>query len=84
MNSALKVGAVSLGCSKNVVDTENMLGELASYGFKIVPDAGLADIIIINTCGFITPAKQDSIDTILEMAEYKRQEAAAFLQLPAA
>lgn len=79
MNSVLKVGAVSLGCSKNAVDTENMLGELASYGFEIVPDAGLADIIIINTCGFITPAKQDSIDTILEMAEYKKTGSCRFL-----
>lgn len=68
----IKVGAVSLGCSKNAVDTEIMLGELASRGFSVVPSAAEADVIIINTCGFIESAKQDSLDTILEMAQYKR------------
>lgn len=67
-----KVGAVSLGCSKNTVDTEILLGELASLGFTVVPDAAEAEIIIVNTCGFITSAKQDSLDTILAMAEYKK------------
>lgn len=67
-----KIGAVSLGCSKNTVDTEEMLGELVSYGFEIVSNASEAEIIIINTCGFIESAKQDSLDTILEMAEYKK------------
>lgn len=65
------VGVVSLGCSKNTVDTERLLGELCEYGFNIVSNAEAADIIIVNTCGFIESAKQDSIDTILEMAEYK-------------
>lgn len=78
-NSIIKVGAVSLGCSKNTVDTEIMLGELASYGFEIVAEAACADIIIVNTCGFITPAKQDSIDTIIEMAEYKKTGRCRFL-----
>lgn len=77
--SILKVGAVSLGCSKNTVDTEIMLGELKSYGFEIVAEAACADIIIVNTCGFITPAKQDSIDTIIEMAEYKKTGRCRFL-----
>lgn len=67
-----KVGAVSLGCSKNTVDTETMLGELSRLGFTVVADAADAEIIIVNTCGFITSAKQDSLDTILEMAEYKK------------
>lgn len=77
--SIIKVGAVSLGCSKNTVDTEIMLGELKSYGFEIVTEAACADIIIVNTCGFITPAKQDSIDTIIEMAEYKKTGRCRFL-----
>ena len=67
-----KIGVVSLGCSKNTVDTEEMLGELVSYGFEIVSDASEAEIIIVNTCGFIESAKTDSLDTILEMAEYKK------------
>ncbi|MBQ2110631.1 MAG: 30S ribosomal protein S12 methylthiotransferase RimO [Clostridia bacterium] len=70
MNS-VKVGAVSLGCSKNTVDTEIMLGELSGLGFTAVSDPAEAEIIIVNTCGFITSAKQDSIDTILEMARFK-------------
>lgn len=74
-----KVGAVSLGCSKNAVDTEIMLGELKPYGFEIASDAKQAEIIIVNTCGFITSAKQDSIDTILEMAQYKRTGACKML-----
>ena len=65
------VGIVSLGCSKNLVDTERMLGMLQANGFSIVPDAGDADILIVNTCGFIESAKQESIDTILELAAYK-------------
>lgn len=65
------VGIVSLGCSKNRVDTEYLLSYLAEAGFEVVPRAEEADIIIVNTCGFITPAKQESIDTILEMAQYK-------------
>ena len=68
-----RIGAVSLGCSKNAVDTEIMLGELASLGFSIVPEAADAEIIIVNTCGFITSAKQDSIETILEMAQHKKR-----------
>ncbi|MBQ7061464.1 MAG: 30S ribosomal protein S12 methylthiotransferase RimO [Clostridia bacterium] len=74
-----KVGAISLGCSKNTVDTEIMLGELASLGFELVPDPGQAEIIIVNTCGFITSAKQDSLDTIIEMAEYKKTGPAKLL-----
>ena len=67
-----KIGAVSLGCSKNTVDTENMLGYFKSQGFEITNSAEKADILIVNTCGFIEPAKVESIDTIFEMAKYKK------------
>lgn len=67
-----KVGMVSLGCPKNLVDSEVMLGTLAQQGYELTPHPDQADIIIVNTCSFIAPAKQESIDTILEMAEYKR------------
>ena len=66
-----RVGLVSLGCSKNAVDSEILLGELKSRGFDIVNNAAQAEIIIVNTCGFIESAKTDSIDTILDMAQYK-------------
>ncbi|MDL2258500.1 30S ribosomal protein S12 methylthiotransferase RimO [Eubacteriales bacterium OttesenSCG-928-K08] len=65
------VGVVSLGCSKNLVDTERMLGLLTDAGFTIVSDPKQAEILIVNTCGFIESAKQESIDTILEMAQHK-------------
>lgn len=67
----LTVGLVSLGCAKNLVDSEIMLGYLDQDGFQIVSDPAEADVIIVNTCGFIGPAKEESIDSILEMAEYK-------------
>ncbi len=62
---------MSLGCSKNLVDTENMIGILAERGYEAVGDPSEADIIVVNTCGFIDSAKQESIDAILEMAQYK-------------
>lgn len=65
------VGVVSLGCSKNRVDTETMLGFLTQAGYKIIPSPEKADVLIVNTCGFIESAKQESINTILEMARYK-------------
>lgn len=68
---ARTVGVVSLGCAKNLVDTERMLGLLSAAGFSIVQEPARAEILIVNTCGFIEPAKQESIDTILEMAQYK-------------
>ena len=67
-----KVGMVSLGCAKNRVDSENMLGMLKSRGFEIVSDPAQADILFVNTCGFIESAKEESIDAILEMAQYKK------------
>ncbi len=66
------IGIVSLGCPKNRVDTENMLGILGAKGFSVVADPEDADIIIVNTCAFIDAAKEESISTILEMAEYKK------------
>ncbi len=66
------IGIVSLGCAKNQTDAEIMLGLLAGEGHKIVADPEVADVIIVNTCGFIESAKQESIDTILEMAEHKK------------
>lgn len=68
----MKVGFVSLGCSKNLIDTEMMIGVFKNNGFTIVNNPQTADIIIINTCGFIEPAKEEAINTILEMAEYKK------------
>jgi ribosomal protein S12 methylthiotransferase len=67
-----KVGFVSLGCPKNLVDSEVMMGILARAGFEITPRAGEADVLVVNTCSFIAPAQQESINSILEMAEYKK------------
>ncbi len=66
-----KVGFVSLGCPKNLVDSEVMMGLLATNGAEITPRAEDADIIVVNTCSFIDTAKQESVDTILEMAGHK-------------
>lgn len=69
---ARKIGMVSLGCSKNRVDSEVLLGILRDNGYEIVADPSEADIVFVNTCGFIEPAKEESIDAIFEMAEYKK------------
>lgn len=71
MNNKTTVGAVSLGCSKNRVDTEEILGELTARGFVAVGDPAEAEVLLINTCGFIESAKTDSLDTVFEMAQYK-------------
>lgn len=63
---------VSLGCSKNQVDTELMLGQVAAAGHQLVTEAEDADVIVVNTCAFIDAAKEESVDTILEMAEHKK------------
>jgi ribosomal protein S12 methylthiotransferase len=68
----VKIGFVSLGCPKNLVDTEVMMGQLAAGGHELTPHPSEAEVIVVNTCSFIDPAKQESIDTILEMAEYKK------------
>lgn len=67
------IGLVSLGCAKNQTDAEIMLGILQNDGFSITYNPSEADVIIVNTCGFIEQAKQESIDAILEMAEYKNE-----------
>ena len=67
-----KVGFISLGCSKNLVDTEVMLRNLYDAGFEITADETEAEIVIINTCGFIESAKQESIDNILDIAWLKK------------
>lgn len=69
----MKVGFISLGCNKNLVDTEKTIALFKSHGYDIVNNAKEADIIVINTCGFIQSAKEEAISTILEMAEYKKQ-----------
>lgn len=66
-----KIGVISLGCDKNRIDTENMLAFLENEGFVFTGDPQDSDIIIVNTCAFIDSAKQESIDTILEMSDYK-------------
>jgi len=70
----MKVGLVSLGCSKNLVDSENLLGWFKANDHTIVSNLEEADTIVINTCGFIEPAKQEGIETILEMADYKKHK----------
>jgi ribosomal protein S12 methylthiotransferase len=67
-----KVGFVSLGCPKNLVDSEVMMGILARAGYEITPRADDADVLVVNTCSFIAPAQQESVQSILEMAEYKK------------
>jgi ribosomal protein S12 methylthiotransferase len=69
----MKIGFVSLGCSKNLVDTEMMIGLFENHGFEIVNNPVKADVILINTCGFIESAKEEAINTILEMCEYKKK-----------
>lgn len=68
-NKKIKVGLISLGCAKNLVDSEIILGNLISSGMEITSDPKAADVLIINTCSFINSAKEESVDTILEMSE---------------
>ncbi|MDZ4803142.1 MAG: 30S ribosomal protein S12 methylthiotransferase RimO [Bryobacteraceae bacterium] len=68
----MKIGFVSLGCPKNLVDTEVMMGQLVAGGHQLTPHPEEADVIVVNTCSFIDPAKQESVDTILEMAQHKK------------
>lgn len=69
----MKIGFVSLGCCKNLVDSEEIMGMLQANGHQIVAEPSQAEAIIINTCGFIEPAKEESIATIFEMAQYKKK-----------
>ena len=72
MIKPLSVGVISLGCNKNRVDTETALGLLQEAGYVFTGDPAQADILMVNTCGFIESAKEESIDAIFEMAEYKK------------
>ena len=71
---AIKVGMVSLGCPKNQMDAELMLAKLEAAGFEITAESGLAQVVIVNTCGFIADAKQESIENILEFAQLKKEK----------
>src|ERR1043165_3496232 len=68
-----KVGFISLGCPKNLVDSEVMMGQLKQKGYQITPDAAEADTLVVNTCGFIDSAKKESIEAILEAARLKTE-----------
>src|SRR5437899_7983461 len=68
---AVRVGLISLGCAKNLVDAEIMLGSLMQNGIEITNDAAAADVVIVNTCSFIDSAQEESVDTILESAELR-------------
>ena len=72
-NTHKKVHFVSLGCPKNLVDTEIMLGSLSDDNYQVVENAEEADTVIVNTCGFIEAAKQESIDKILELSDLKKE-----------
>ena len=67
-----KVGFISLGCPKNLVDSEVMMGILSREGYELTPRADDAEILVVNTCSFIEPAQKESVDAILEMAEHKK------------
>ena len=69
----IRVGMVSLGCSKNLVDSERMLFKLRKHGYTLVKEPGDADVVVVNTCGFIQSAKEEAIETILELAELKKE-----------
>src|SRR6267143_4319220 len=68
-----KVGFISLGCPKNLVDSEVMMGQLKQNGYQITADASEADMLVVNTCGFIDAAKKESIEAILEAARLKTE-----------
>ena len=72
LDAPLKIGFVSLGCPKNLVDSEVMMGLLAAKGHELTPHPDQAEVLVVNTCSFIDPAKRESIDAIIEMAEYKK------------
>lgn len=73
------VGIVSLGCPKNLVDTESMIHALSEKGFQVIPDLEKAEVIVVNTCSFVTDARKESIDTLLEMSQYKENGKAKIL-----
>ena len=72
----ISVHLVSLGCPKNLVDSEVILGRVGAEGFIVTPDPETADVLMVNTCGFIDAAKQESVDHILELVSYKEDDPA--------
>ena len=70
---SIKVGMVSLGCAKNLVDSERMLHLIRQRGYELVTEPGDADVVVVNTCGFIQSAKEEAIDTILELCQLKAE-----------
>ena len=72
-NETVRVGMIALGCNKNQVDAELMLGALEKEGFEIVENAAECDVVIVNTCGFIESAKRESIENILQCCQLKEQ-----------
>lgn len=73
------INIVSLGCPKNLVDTENMIADLESRGYRIVPDADKAEVILVNTCSFVTDARRESVDTLLSLSRFKEEGKAKIL-----
>src|SRR5690606_38825821 len=73
MTGQRSVALVTLGCSRNEVDSEELAGRLAAEGWRLVDDAAEADVAVVNTCGFVEQAKKDSIDALLEAADLKEQ-----------
>src|SRR6266540_2722449 len=73
-NAPLRVGLISLGCAKNLVDAEIMLGSLLKEGVEITNDSAAADAVIVNTCSFIDAAQEESVDAILESAEVREAQ----------
>jgi ribosomal protein S12 methylthiotransferase len=71
VNEAIRVAVISLGCARNLVDSEVLLGHVVEEGLQVVKEPGDADVVVVNTCGFIDAAKQESIDTILSVARLK-------------
>src|SRR5512137_2699816 len=68
----VRVGMISLGCAKNLVDAEVMVGTLLKNGVEVVSDTTQADVVIVNTCSFVDSAQEESVDTILESAEFRK------------
>ena len=75
MNEAIRVSLISLGCARNLVDSEVILGHAVEEGFLVTEDPEDADVVVVNTCGFVEAAKQESIDTILGVCELKKRGA---------
>src|SRR4051794_22929636 len=78
----MKIGMISLGCPKNLVDSEVMLGLAQQAGHELTQDPAVADVLVVNTCAFIDSAKKESIETILEMAQHKKDGSCQRLVLP--